>query len=744
MFPENLEIEKKEIIKRYRNLLKVWHSKNPEDKKNVRRAFDLAVDAHKDMRRHSGEPYIYHPIEVATIVAGEIGLGTTSIICALLHDVVEDSEYTLDDIRFHFGEKIAIIIDGLTKIEDIIVDPAYSPQAENFRKILLTLAKDVRVILIKLADRLHNMRTLEALPKDKQLKISSETVYLYAPLAHRLGLFAIKSELEDLALRSTEPEVYYSLKDKLLASKEERVKFSNRFIYPIKRDMRAKGIKFQIYTREKSVFSIWNKMKKKEIPFEEVYDLFAVRIVIDAPMETEKSDCWKVYSIITDHYRPNHNRLRDWISIPKANGYEALHTTVMSHAGRWVEIQIRSKRMDEIAEKGYAAHWKYKETIDTETGVEEWLNKIRDMLKDEDSDALDFVSDFKLNLFADEIYAYTPRGDLKTLPAGSTVLDFAYAVHTEIGKHCIGAKVNQVLVTRKHTLRNGDQVEVLTSASINPDHEWLKCAVTARARTNIKLYLKDHRRKLVIIGKEKLGLLLHQNNLSDDKETIQKFIEYHKINTAEDLYQMISNGDFGAREVREFSQEGEKRNLFSYLSRPFSRNKPVNNKSLSETIVEKLKEKPESLLLGDDVTQIKYTVARCCSPIPGDDVVGFMNENGSIEIHRTNCQEAIDLMSKYGKRIIKAKWKNKESIGFLTGIKIQGVDKKGFIRKVTEIITEKHNINIRSFHLDTSEGMTEGSVMLYVNDTQALTKVIETLMKLKEVIKVTRIDRFKE
>jgi GTP pyrophosphokinase len=738
------EIEKKEIIKRYRNLLRVWHSKSKEDRKKVRRAFDLAVDAHKDMRRHSGEPYIYHPLEVATICAGEIGLSTTSIICALLHDVVEDSEYTLDDIRFHFGEKIASIIDGLTKIDDILVDSALSPQAENFRKILLTLAKDIRVILIKLADRLHNMRTLEALPKNKQLKISSETIYLYAPLAHRLGLFAIKSELEDLSLRSTEPDVYYSIRQKLLETKEDRVKFSNRFIYPIKRDMRAKGIKFQIFTREKSVFSIWNKMRKKEIPFEEVYDLFAVRIVIEAPVETEKSECWKVYSIITDHYRPNHNRLRDWISIPKANGYEALHTTVMSHAGRWVEIQIRSRRMDEIAEKGYAAHWKYKDLIDTETGVEEWLNKIRDMLNEEDSDALDFVSDFKLNLFADEIYAYTPKGDLKTLPAGSTVLDFAYAVHTEIGRHCIGAKVNQVLVTRKHTLRNGDQVEVLTSASITPDDEWLKSAVTAKARANIKQYLKDHRKKQQLLGKEKLAHLLQQHNLSDDKDTLQKLMDFHKVNTTEDLYRLVSNGDIGAAEVREFGQEGERRNLLSYLSRPFTRSRPNNHKSLSETIVEKLKEKPESLLLGDDITQIKYSVARCCSPIPGDDVVGFMNDQGSIDIHRTNCQEAIDLMSKYGKRIIKAKWKNKESIGFLTGIKIQGVDKKGFIRKVTEVITEKHNINIRSFHLDTTEGMTEGNVMLYVNDTQALNKVIENLMKVKEVIKVSRIDRFKE
>lgn len=744
MIPNDPEIEKKEIIKRYRNLLRVWNSKVPADKKLVRRAFDLAVDAHKDMRRHSGEPYIYHPIEVATIVAGEIGLGTTSIVSALLHDVVEDTNYSLDDIRFHFGEKVAHIIDGLTKIEEIIDKPSVSPQAENFRKILLTLAQDVRVILIKLADRLHNMRTLEALPEDKQLKISSETSYLFAPLAHRLGLFAIKSELEDLSLRATEPEIYHSLQQKLEASKADRLRFTNKFIYPIKKDMRSKGMKFQIFAREKSIFSIWQKMKKKEIPFEEVYDLFAIRIVIDIPLELEKSECWKVYSFITDHYRPNHNRLRDWISIPKANGYEALHTTVMSQTGRWVEVQIRSCRMDDIAERGYAAHWKYKDLIDTETGLEEWLNKIRDMLIVEDADALDFVDDFKLNLFADEIYTYTPIGDVKTLPAGSTVLDFAYAIHSEIGKHCIGAKVNQVLVSRKNTLKNGDQVEVLSSNSTIPEAEWLKYAVTAKARTNIKQHIKEQQRKLNILGKEKLGALFQQFNLPDDKATVQKFINFHTINSPDDLYYMLANGDMGVEEVKQFSQEGEKRNLFSYLSRSFIKTKAVNNKSLAETIVEKLKEKPESLLLGDDITQIKYVLARCCSPIPGDDVVGFLNEKGSIQIHRTNCADAIDLMSKYGKRIIKAKWKNKESIGFLTGIKIQGIDKKGFIRKVTEVITEKHNINIRSFHLDTSEGMTEGTVMLYLHDTQTLNKLLENLLKIKEIIKVTRIDRFNE
>lgn len=742
MIITDAEIEKQEIIKRYRALLRVWNSKIPADKKLVRKAFDLAVDAHKDMRRHSGEPYIYHPLEVATIVAGEIGLGTTSIVSALLHDVVEDTKYTLNDIEFHFGKKVAQLIDGLTKIEEIIDKPSESPQSENFRKILLTLAQDVRVILIKLADRLHNMRTLDALPINKQLKIASETSYLFAPLAHRLGLFAIKSEMEDLSLRATDPEIYHALQHKLEESKADRTRFTNKFIYPIKKDLREKGMKFQIFTREKSVYSIWQKMRKKEIPFEEVYDLFAIRVVLDVPLELEKSECWKVYSIITDHYRPNHNRLRDWISIPKANGYEALHTTVMSQTGKWVEVQVRSSRMDDIAERGYAAHWKYKDLIDSETGVEEWLTKTRDMLIAEESDAVDFVNDFKLNLFADEIYVYTPKGDIKTLPSRATVLDFAYAIHSEIGNHCIGAKVNQVLVSRKHTLKNGDQLEVLSSKSTVPEQEWLNYVMTAKARTNIKQFVKDQRRKLSIIGKEKLGVMFQQFNLPDDKTTVQKFIEFHKITSTEDIYQMVAGGTIGIDEVRKFTQEGDRRNLFSYLTRPFTKTKQVNNMSVSETIVEKLKEKPESLMLGDDITQIKYALARCCSPIPGDDVVGFLNESGSIQIHRTNCPEAIDLMSKYGKRIVKAKWKNKETIGFLTGIKIQGFDNKGFIRKVTEVITEKHNINIRSFHLDTSEGMTDGTVMLYLHDTQTLHKLIENLMKIKEIIKVTRIDRF--
>lgn len=739
MYISDIDLEKKEIIKRYRGLLKVWNTKNPTARRLVRKAFDLAVDAHRDMRRKSGEPYVYHPIEVATIVAGEIGLGTTSIISALLHDVVEDTDYTLDDMKQLFGEQVAQIIDGLTKLEEVMDRP--SKQAENFRKILLTLSEDVRVMLIKLADRLHNMRTLDAMPKDKQLKISSETLYLFAPLAHRLGLFAIKSELEDLALKYTEPEVYFSIQQQLVETKSERARFINKFIYPIKKDLSEKGIKFTIQAREKSIFSIWNKMKSKEVPMEEVYDLFAVRIVIDVPPEYEKSECWRVYSLITDHYRPNHHRLRDWISIPKANGYEALHTTVMSHTGTWVEVQIRTVRMDEIAEKGYAAHWKYKDSSDSDTGLEEWLGKIRDLIRDNDSDAMEFVSDFKLNLFSDEIYVYTPKGDVMTLPAGSTVLDFAYAIHTDIGNTCIGGKVNYGLAPMNHVLKNVDQVEIITSDKQVPKEEWLNLIGTAKARSRIKQALKDQRKKMVAEGKILLEELFAQFQLVPDRNTFQKFQEYLRVNTPADLYLMVSNGDITTSDVKSFSHEGERRNWFSYLSRPFIRTRQIPNKTLTQTIFEKLKNKPESLLLGDEVNETAYTVALCCNPIPGDDVVGFLNENGNIEIHRTNCTDAINLMSRHGDSIIKAKWKYRESVSFLTGIRIKGVDKKGLIRKITEIISEDFNINIRSFHLDTSEGMTEGAILFYVHDNHTLKRVMESLKSIKEIIKISRLDR---
>jgi guanosine-3',5'-bis(diphosphate) 3'-pyrophosphohydrolase len=738
----NEELEKKEILKRYRNLLRVWTTrKEPEDKKLVRKAFDLALDAHKDMRRETGEPYIYHPLEVATIVAGEIGLGATAIVCALLHDVVEDTHYSLDDIKLRFGEKVKRIIDGLTKIEEIFDQSTTTKQAENFRKILLTLSDDVRIILIKLADRLHNMRTLDAMQSENQLKTASETIYLFAPLAHRLGLYAIKSELEDLALKFTDRDIYNTISSKLKATRQERNRFFSKFIYPIKKEMSEKGMKFTIQAREKSIFSIWQKMRIKELPFEEVYDLFAIRIIIDVPLETEKAECWRVYSIITDYYRPNQSRLKDWISIPKANGYEALHTTVMSNTGQWVEIQIRSHRMDEIAEKGYAAHWKYKETADSETGLEEWLNKLRELLSTNDSDALDFLSDVKLDLFADEIYVYTPKGDVKTLPTGATALDFAYAIHTDIGNKSIGAKVNHALVTLDDKLKSGDQVEIISSESQAPKEEWLDFVVTAKAKSNIKQAIRDEKKKLYKQGQVKLEGYFNQFNLDNSRATVQKFMDFQNIKSLVDLFYLTAKDEIVLNDVRSFNQEGERRNWFSYLSRPFTRNREVNSKNLTETILEKLKNSPESLLLGDDISDIKYTIMHCCNPIPGDDVVGFLTDHNTIEIHRTNCPLAIDLMSRYGNRIIKTKWNNKESVGFLTGIKIKGVDKKGLIRKITDVISEKHNINIRSFHLDTSAGMTEGTIMIYVHDTNSLNKLIDNLKNLKEIIKISRIDR---
>ncbi|MEI7982413.1 MAG: RelA/SpoT family protein, partial [Bacteroidota bacterium] len=524
MYHADTEIEKHEILKRYRNLLHLWKPRNPEDRKSVRKAFKMALEAHKDMRRKSGEPYIYHPLSVATIAAGEIGLGATSIICALLHDVVEDTEYSIEDIRGLFGEKVAGIIDGLTKIKGIFDQRTASVHAENFKKILLTLSDDVRVILIKLADRLHNMRTLDALAPEKQLKISSETMYLYAPLAHRLGLHAIKSELEDLALKYTEPEVYETISRKLKESAKGRSRFVNKFIYPIKKDLSGKGFNFSIHAREKSIAAIWQKMQKKEVPFDEIYDIFAIRIVIDSPMETEKTDCWKVYSAITDHYRPNMDRLRDWISIPKANGYEALHTTVMSHTGQWVEIQIRSRRMDEIAEKGYAAHWKYKESMNINNQLDNWLDRIKEMIESPDADALSFIDDVKGFFFLDEISVFTPQGELRTLPANSTVLDFAYAIHSELGHTCIGAKVDKKLAPINQALRNGQQVELITSRKQSPREDWLNYVVTTRAKSNIKIAVKNEKKKFTKQGKDKLGKWFLQFGIDFTQENIMKFL----------------------------------------------------------------------------------------------------------------------------------------------------------------------------------------------------------------------------
>ncbi|MDD2528650.1 MAG: bifunctional (p)ppGpp synthetase/guanosine-3',5'-bis(diphosphate) 3'-pyrophosphohydrolase [Lentimicrobiaceae bacterium] len=732
--------ERKEILKRYRNLLSAWgKASESKNKRLVRKAFNLAVTAHKDMRRKSGEPYIYHPLEVARIVAGEIGLGETSIIGALLHDVVEDTDYTIDDIRRMFGDKIASIIDGLTKIKEIFDHTSSSSQqAENFRKILLTLSDDVRVILIKLADRLHNMRTLDAMTGEKQLKIASETIYLFAPLAHRLGLYAIKTELEDLALKYTEPEVYYTITSKLAESEVSRTRFINKFIYPIKKALAEQGLKVQIIGREKSIYSIWNKMKAKQIPFEEVFDLFAVRIVIDAPLESEKYLCWQAYSIVTDFYNPKQNRLRDWISNPKANGYESLHTTVMSHTGQWVEVQIRSKRMNEIAEKGYAAHWKYKEKVNSESGIDQWLNKINELLQQPDSNALAFLDEFKLNLFADEIIVFTPKGEIKTLPAKSTALDFAYSIHSEIGNQSIGAKVNHRLVSLNHRLNNGDQVEMITSKKQTPKPEWMDYAVTARARSVIKEAIKEQRRKFTEEGKRMLEGYFKELNVEFSRHHLLRLQECNQIASTIDLYYKVVHGEIGLKELKECMHQHDKGNWLNIITRPFTRSRANVPHSLGDDMREKMQKKKGAEVRQEDETG--YRISECCNPIPGDEVIGFTGQDASIWVHRTNCPEAIQLMSKYGNRIVKTKWQSREASDFITTIHISGFDKQGLIADVVQIITVTMNLNMRSFHIDSTGEVFEANIKVMVSDTSQLNHLMAEIRKLNGIEVVYRLN----
>ena len=740
MYLVNAEEEKKEILKRYRGLLRVYKPKTINDKKMVRRAFDVAVNAHSDMRRRSGEPYIYHPISVATIAAGEIGLGATSVVCALLHDVVEDTEYTLEDIRCLFGEKVATIIDGLTKIKGIFDQQSTSLQAENFKRLLITLSDDVRVILIKLADRLHNMRTLDAMATEKQLKIASETIYLYAPLAHRLGLHAIKSELQDLALKYIEPEVYVSISNKLKESEKGRARFINKFIYPIKKNLALQGINYSISARGKSIYSIWEKMKLKEVSFEEIYDIFAIRIIIDSPLETEKADCWKVYSVITDYYRPNRDRLRDWISIPKANGYEALHTTVMSHTGQWVEIQIRSQRMDEIAEKGYAAHWKYKDTMKLNSRLDDWLDRIREMIVSPDADALSFIDDVKGYFFLDEITVFTPTGELRTLPANSTVLDFAYAIHSEVGMTCVGAKVDKKLVPISHILKNGEQIEIITSRNQTPKDEWLNYVVTTRAKTNIKLGLKREKKKYFKQGKEKLERLFQKNEIEFSHENIRKFIAVNNILTLVDLYFAIANDRIGQKEVKFFATSAMKPGWLNYVIHPIRKSRLEGK---SPTPISAIK---NGVPINDhtplpNMHQLGYEISTCCNPIPGDEIIGLdLSPNKPIQIHRTKCVKAQELMSSFGNRVVKINWKHQESISFLAGIKISGIDKLGMINDISKIISNELNLNIKSFHLEAKNGLTEGEVMLYVRDTDTLNHLLSDLHKIEGIKKVARVD----
>jgi guanosine-3',5'-bis(diphosphate) 3'-pyrophosphohydrolase len=727
----DLEAEKNEILKRYRALLRASKSTLQKgDKRMIRKAFEVALESHKDMRRKSGEPYIYHPIAVAQIAAEEIGLGTTSIVCALLHDVVEDTNMTLDDIEREFGKKVAMIIDGLTKISGVF-DTNSSLQAENFRKMLLTLADDVRVILIKLADRLHNMRTMEFMPRDKQLKLSSETVYLYAPLAHRLGLYAIKSELEDLSMKYMERETYQFIKNKLNEKKTEREKFIRDFIEPVKKVLEGQDLHSDLFGRPKSIHSIWNKMKKKAIPFEEVYDLFAIRIILDSTPENEKADCWKAYSIVTDLYRPNPDRLRDWISSPKANGYESLHTTVMGPRGQWVEVQIRTKRMNEIAEKGFAAHWKYKESS-TDSGLDLWVQKVRDMLKNPESNALDFLDDFKMNLFSDEIFIFTPKGALIQLPLSATALDFAFEIHTDVGASCIGAKVNHKLVPLNHKLQNGDQVEIITSGKQTPKEDWLNIVVTAKAKAKIKSALKEEKRKIAEDGKEILERKLKSLKITYNSENIHKLSYYFKLPSTQDLFFNVAQGIIDMKDLKEY-QASEK----------VIENKPQDKIDTEQvqSLIRNLKAKDsDMLLIGEDMQKIDYKLANCCNPIPGDDVFGFITVSDGIKIHRTNCPNAAKLMANYGYRIVKARWTNQQELAFLTGLRITGIDDVGLINKLTTVISNDFKVNMRSITVDSDNGIFEGTIMVYVNDTQHLDNLIKKLKTVKGVTGVNRFD----
>lgn len=738
----DLEAEKKEILRRYAALLRSLSNRiDKKDKSQLRKAFNLALDAHKDMRRKSGEPYIYHPIAVAQIVVSEIGLGATGAICALLHDTVEDTDVTLDDIRRMFGDSATKIIDGLTKIENVF-DQSTSIQAENFRKVLLTLSDDVRVILIKLADRLHNMRTLESMKRDKQLKIASETMFLYAPLAHRLGLYNIKSEMEDLGLKYTQPEAYEELSTKLKNTDEVRKRFISRFIYPIKKMLYAQGFKFEIKGRPKSIFSIFNKVKNKGIPFEEIFDIFAIRIIIDSTPETEKADCWRVYSAITDIYHPSPDRLRDWISTPRANGYESLHTTVMSPTGKWVEVQIRSQRMDEIAEKGYAAHWKYKEKNDFESGVDDWLQRIRETLETTDSSALEFINDFKLNLFSEEIFIFTPTGELKTLPIGSSALDFAFDIHSEMGVNCIGAKVNNKLVPLSHKLKSGDQVEILSSSKQKPKEDWLNFVVTAKARSKIKSSLKEEKRKIAEIGKEILEKKLKQNKIQYDPQVVNNLIKHYKMPSQLDLFFSIGEGTIKLENLTKIARE-EKSSWYKYIKNKFSSNDNTKQKSeppTLENIVKDIRGKNDMLVIGENMEKIDYKLSPCCNPIPGDEVFGFVTINEGIKIHKTSCPNAISLMSNYAYRIVKARWTSQQQIAFLAGIKVTGIDDVGIVNNITRIISNELNVNMRSISFDSNDGVFEGNIMVFVQDTNHLTNLMNKIKKVKGVTSSQRVD----
>ena len=737
------EEERRLIQNAYRDLLRSIKSEmTDEDRINIRQSYELAVQAHSEQRRKSGEPYILHPIAVAKICAEEIGLGPTAIICALLHDVVEDTDVTLEQIQQKFGARIAKIVDGLTKLDSAY--NAESPQAENFRKVLGTLVEDVRVVLIKMADRLHNMRTLGAMPRHKQLKIAAETSYIYAPLAHRLGLHNIKTEYLDLCMKITDPENYHEIARKLSETKRSREAYIQEFISPLESRLNEIGASYRITGRPKSIFSIWNKMKTKKVSFEEVYDLFAVRIILDVPIDREKLVCWQAYSIVTDVHTPIPERLKDWVTTPKSNGYESLHTTVIGPKGRFVEVQIRSARMDEIAERGYAAHWKYKGVSRHPDVYERWLDSVREILEDPNSDAVEFLGDFRANnLFTEEVFIYTPKGDMRILPKGSTALDFAFSIHTDVGYHCSAIKVNNKMVPMGYKLRSGDQIYILTNKNQKPSEDWLKMVVTGKARSKIRSAMKEERRRKGEIGREALERKL--NNLKVDFEkSVELLVKDYVLPSHADLYYAIATGELTIPEIFKSHKVELGKDGARYLAEVVEEEK--EEKTAIDTKPRKLRRpkftgKPRLLINGEPAERFNYTFASCCNPVQGDDIFAYLTANAGLKIHRATCPNATNLMAHYGYRVMKAEWIATTDTTFVADLKITGIDDgPGVIERLTHKISTMLGLNNRSFNIAGDEGYFQGRISLLVQNTDQLNLAIRALKNLDNVSTVTRVE----
>tara|TARA_Y100000768_G_scaffold63928_1_gene44010 strand:+ start:4362 stop:6548 length:2187 start_codon:yes stop_codon:yes gene_type:complete len=721
--------ENKEIAQQYKELLRISYQRlSKSDKKLIRLAFDTAVDAHKNQRRKSGEPYVFHPISVAKIVADEIGLDSTSIASALLHDVIEDSNYTIEDINEIFGETISRIVHGLTKISNLKKDNYNSIQSENFRKMLLTLNDDIRVIIIKIADRLHNMKTLNSLPKYKREKIASETLFIYAPLAHRIGLYNIKSELEDLGLKFTDLRRYNQIKNKIEKSKEKQNFYIKKFSLMIKKALNKEDLKYNIIGRSKSIYSIHNKMENQSIPYESVYDKFAIRIIYDSDVENEKFIAWKIYSIVTDHFIPNPTRLRDWITAPKSTGYEALHITVSGPENQWVEVQIRSKRMNEIAEKGYAAHYKYKQKNKKDIGIEKWLDRLQELLKSNSVNAIDFVDDFKLSLYSKDIFVFTPKGDLISLPKGSTGLDFAFNIHTEIGIKTRGIRVNQKLVPLSKELKSGDQVEVITSNAAKPRANWLEYAITSKARSNIKSSLNEQKKITAKYGEEILIRKLKHLKIKYNDKVCKHLLRFFKLKTNLDLFYLVGIDSIDNQKIRNFSSDYNNK-FFNFFK------KKLTYDSLK---ISKKTNNYNKLVFGYEQQPLAYKLSPCCNPIPGDSVFGFISENEGIKVHKKDCQNVVDMQSKYAFRIINAKWIASAMDKFTSNIKITGIDNIGLVNQVTKVISNLMNVDIYKINFIANDGIFEGTVGIRVSNKTIVNKVIKKIEKIKGIEKVTR------